>query len=129
MDKVALISFHTCPLAAPGEGKAGGMNVYVRELSRYLGGMGIRVDVFTRCHAGQEADIVELGSQARVVHLKGGPPRQGWVLCICIFLPSWTSFIVSVTRKVRIISWCTPIIGFRDGWGRRRPKAGERPTC
>ena len=88
MDKVALISFHTCPLAAPGEGKAGGMNVYVRELSRYLGGMGIRVDVFTRCHAGQEADIVELGSQARVVHLKGGPPEAG-LGSLYLYLPSF----------------------------------------
>lgn len=75
MDRVALISFHTCPLAAPGEGKAGGMNVYLKELSRHLGSMGIDVDVFTRCHSSQEADVVELGSRARLVHLKGGPPE------------------------------------------------------
>ena len=79
VDKVALISFHTCPLAQPGEGKAGGMNVYVRELSRCLGNLGIEVDMFTRCHdahQGSEAhhgDVVEMGSHSRVVHLKAGP--------------------------------------------------------
>ena len=73
VDKVALISFHTCPLVPPGDGKAGGMNVYVRELSKRLGSMGLQVDVFTRCHAKEQEDIVELGSHARVVHLKGGP--------------------------------------------------------
>ena len=36
--------------------------------------MGLRVDVFTRCHPNEQEDIVELGSNARVVHLKGGPP-------------------------------------------------------
>lgn len=48
--RVALISYHTCPLAAPGQGKAGGMNVHVRELARALGGRGVTVDVFTREH-------------------------------------------------------------------------------
>ena len=47
VSKVAVISLHTCPLAVLGEGKAGGMNVYVKELSRQLGGMGIEVDIFT----------------------------------------------------------------------------------
>ena len=75
VDSVALISFHTCPLASPGEGKAGGMNVYLRELSRHLGDMGTKIDMFTRCHADQDSDIVELGSHVRVIHLQGGPPR------------------------------------------------------
>ena len=72
-DRVALISFHTCPLAAPGTGKVGGMNVYVRELSRHLGRAGKKVDVFTRCHENQEADAGDLGSNVRLVHLDGGP--------------------------------------------------------
>ncbi len=48
--RVAFISFHASPLAAPGEGKAGGMNVYVRQLARALGNSGVAVDVFTREH-------------------------------------------------------------------------------
>ncbi len=41
MCKIAMISMHTCPLACPqallGGRETGGMNVYVRELSRELG--------------------------------------------------------------------------------------------
>ena len=46
--RVAMLSVHTCPLAALGGKETGGMNVYVRELSRELGLMGLEVDVFTR---------------------------------------------------------------------------------
>ena len=79
VDKVALISFHTCPMATLGEGKAGGMNVYVRELSKHLGSMGIDVDVFTRCHGAPKGrdshdnEIIDLGNHVRLVHLNGGP--------------------------------------------------------
>ena len=73
--RIALISFHACPNADLGEGKAGGMNVYVRELSRSLGALGLQIDIFTRCHEGQESDVVYLAEGARVVHLPGGPQR------------------------------------------------------
>ncbi len=75
VSKVAVISLHTCPLAVLGEGKAGGMNVYVKELSRQLGGMGIEVDIFTRCHSHSEGEAEELDTNVRVVHLKAGPPE------------------------------------------------------
>ena len=45
---IAMLSYHTCPLAALGGKNTGGMNVYVRELTRFLGRAGVRVDVFTR---------------------------------------------------------------------------------
>ena len=75
--KVAMVSFHTCPGLAPGAGKVGGMNVYVRELSRHLGVMGIEVDIFTRRHRGQDNDVVTLGDNVRLIHLDGGPPGAG----------------------------------------------------
>jgi len=45
---IAMISYHTCPLAVLGGKNTGGMNVYVRELTRFLGRVGVHVDVFTR---------------------------------------------------------------------------------
>ncbi len=75
VDRAALISLHTCPLAAPGQGKAGGMNVYLKELSQRLGGMGIKVDMFTRRHAGHDSDVLDLDDNVRLVHLDGGPPE------------------------------------------------------
>ena len=74
VDRLALISLHTCPLAAPGQGKAGGMNVYLKELSQRIGSMGVKVDMFTRRHPGHDADVVDLDDNVRLVHLDGGPP-------------------------------------------------------
>ena len=45
---VAMLSVHTCPLAALGGKETGGMNVYVRQVACELGRMGVHVDVFTR---------------------------------------------------------------------------------
>ncbi len=67
-----MISMHGCPLAKLGEKDAGGMNVYVRELSLALGRAGHSVDVFTRCQDYSTTQIVELGPGARVVHIEAG---------------------------------------------------------
>ena len=39
--RVAMISYHTCPLATLGGKDTGGMNVYVRDLTRELGRRGV----------------------------------------------------------------------------------------
>jgi D-inositol-3-phosphate glycosyltransferase len=72
-----MISMHTCPLACPqallGGRETGGMNVYVRELSRELGRRGKSVDVFTRFQDTETAQIEQFGYDARVIHLPAGP--------------------------------------------------------
>ena len=71
--RVALISYHTCPLAAPGQGKAGGMNVHVRELARAMGNLGVAVDVFTREHD-YRCDEAEANSEnVDYIHVPAGP--------------------------------------------------------
>jgi D-inositol-3-phosphate glycosyltransferase len=75
MLRVAMMSVHTCPLAPLGGWETGGMNVYVRELSRGLGRLGVEVDVFTRRQDPDVPTVVELGERARVVHVDAGPPR------------------------------------------------------
>ena len=57
------------------------MNVYVRELTRQLGQMGIHVDVFTRSQDDHVPHVLhELGYGNRVVHVPAGPehpiPKQ-----------------------------------------------------
>ena len=78
--RVAMLSVHTCPLAALGGKETGGMNVYVRELARELGRMGAAVDVFTRSQNPAIPRVVRLGETARVIHLPAGPqiplPRE-----------------------------------------------------
>lgn len=69
-----MISYHTCPLATLGGKDTGGMNVYVRELTRQLGKMGIHVDVFTRSQDDHVPHVLhELGYGNRVVHVPAGP--------------------------------------------------------
>ncbi|MGH7314124.1 MAG: glycosyltransferase, partial [Candidatus Rokuibacteriota bacterium] len=71
--RVAMLSVHTCPLAALGGKETGGMNVYVRELGRALGRMGLEVDVFTRSQNSAIPRVVDLGEGARVIHVAAGP--------------------------------------------------------
>ena len=71
--RVAVLSVHTCPLAVLGGKETGGMNVYVRELARELGRMGVAADVFTRSQNPAIPRVVALAPGARVVHLPAGP--------------------------------------------------------
>lgn len=72
--RVAMISYHTCPLATLGGKDTGGMNVYVRELTRYLGALDVHVDVFTRSQDEHVPHVLhDLGYGNRVVHVPAGP--------------------------------------------------------
>ncbi len=71
--RVATISVHTSPLDQPGTGDAGGMNVYVVELSRRLAAMGIEVDIFTRTTSSSLDPVVELAPGVTVRHITAGP--------------------------------------------------------
>ena len=69
-----MLSYHTCPLATLGGKDTGGMNVYVRELTRHLGAQGIHVDVFTRSQDEHVPHVLhDLGYGNRVVHVPAGP--------------------------------------------------------
>jgi len=71
-----MLSVHTCPLATLGGKETGGMNVYVRDLSRELSRRGIRVDVYTRSQDPTIPRISpELADNGRVIHVKAGPER------------------------------------------------------
>ncbi|MDP2718355.1 MAG: glycosyltransferase [Dehalococcoidia bacterium] len=48
--RVAMLCLHSCPLDVPGTRDSGGMNVYVEQLAKNLGKLGIHVDIFTRRH-------------------------------------------------------------------------------
>src|SRR5262245_27194353 len=74
IQRIAMLSVHTCPLAVLGGKKTGGMNVYVRELSREFGTRGIKVDVFTRSQDRCIPQVIHtLGDNVRVIHIPTGP--------------------------------------------------------
>ena len=70
---VAILSVHTCPLAALGGKETGGMNVYIREIARELARMNMRADIFTRSQNPSIPRVVTLAEGVRVVHLAAGP--------------------------------------------------------
>lgn len=73
--RLAVLSVHTSPLAQPGAGDGGGMNVYVRALASALARAGVECDVLTRRdHPGQPT-VVDIEPGFRVVHLDAGPPE------------------------------------------------------
>jgi D-inositol-3-phosphate glycosyltransferase len=69
-----MISYHTCPLATLGGKDTGGMNVYIRDLTRELGRRGVAVDVFTRSQDEHVPHVLhDLGYGNRIVHIPAGP--------------------------------------------------------
>ncbi len=71
--RVAYLSMHTSPLLQPGVGDAGGMNVYVHELSETMAARGVAVDVFTRRDRPDLPEVVEVSPGYRVHHVEAGP--------------------------------------------------------
>jgi D-inositol-3-phosphate glycosyltransferase len=75
MRRLAVLSLHTSPLAQPGTGDGGGMNVYVRELTAALARSGVACDVFTRAWSPDLPSVVEVEPGLRVHHVPAGPLR------------------------------------------------------
>src|SRR5579872_5031067 len=71
--RLAVLSLHTSPLAQPGTGDGGGMNVYVRELSSALARAGVACDVYTRRHDPTLPDTVFVEPGFEVHHITAGP--------------------------------------------------------
>jgi D-inositol-3-phosphate glycosyltransferase len=70
---VVYLSMHTCPLLPPGQGYAGGMNVYIDELSFTMAARGVAVTVFTRRTDAETDEVTEVAPGYRVVHVPAGP--------------------------------------------------------
>ena len=73
MADVAVLSLHTSPLAQPGSGDSGGMNVYVRELVGSLAQAGVGCNVYVRRWRDDLPEVVDVEPGFRVVHVPAGP--------------------------------------------------------
>ncbi len=67
-----MLSLHTSPLAQPGSGDSGGMNVYVRELAAALAHAGLDCVTYTRRTRDDQPDVVHVEPNHRVVHVDAG---------------------------------------------------------
>lgn len=71
--RVAVLSLHTSPLAQPGEGDSGGMNVYVREFASALAEAGVECRVYVRRWRRDLPAEVAVEPGFTVVHVPAGP--------------------------------------------------------
>jgi D-inositol-3-phosphate glycosyltransferase len=74
MCNIAVVSVHTSPLSRPGTRDSGGMNVYIRELSRQLCNRAHTMDVFTRRTDPDSPQVIEIDERTRVIQIEAGPP-------------------------------------------------------
>jgi D-inositol-3-phosphate glycosyltransferase len=72
VQRVAVISLHTSPLAQPGAGDSGGMNVYVRELVSSLAQGGVDCTTYTRADRPGLPEVVQIEPGHRVIHVHAG---------------------------------------------------------
>lgn len=94
MLRIAMLSYHTCPLATLGGKDTGGMNVYVRDLTCELGRMGIHADVFTRSQDEHVPHVLhDLGYGNRVVHIPAGPEEPKSKSDIARYVPEFVEGI------------------------------------
>lgn len=98
--RIALLSYHTCPLATLGGKDAGGMNVYVRDLARSLGREGIHLDVFTRSQDEHVPHVLhDLGFGNRVAHIPAGPEHPIPKNELVNYIPEFVENILEFSRN------------------------------
>ena len=100
MLRIAMLSYHTCPLATLGGKDTGGMNVYVRDLTCELGRLGVHVDVFTRSQDEHVPHVLhDLGYGNRVVHITAGPEEPKSKSDIAKYIPEFAEGIIQFAEE------------------------------
>lgn len=87
--RIAMISAHSCPVGTLGTKDTGGMSVYIVELARELGKLGHTVDAYTRVHDPTDPIVVELGHNARLIHIEAGEMEEIHKLAVYSHLPDF----------------------------------------
>jgi len=71
--RIALLSMHSCPWSKPGGRYTGGMNIYIQNLSREMGKLGVATDIFTCSHEGDElCGYNGPADNVRLIHINAG---------------------------------------------------------
>lgn len=114
----ALISVHGDPTAEIGKERAGGQNVYVRELGLALAKRGCQVDMFTRREYPDQEEIVELAPGCRTIRLNAGPAefitRNDLFEYLPEFVEAWLNFQQRTGRSYTLIHtnyWLSAWVG------------------
>lgn len=119
MRHLAVISLHTSPLAQPGTGDGGGMNVYVRELTSALARQGAECEVYTRRDDPGLPRTVQVEPGLRVHHLPVGPAGPLAKEALVPLVDAFTSAVLDdladrePVEAVHANYWLSGLVGHR----------------
>jgi D-inositol-3-phosphate glycosyltransferase len=110
--RVALISLHTSPLAQPGSGDAGGMNVYLVGLAEALAEAGAEVELITRDAGEGRADARTPGG-VPVRFLRAGPRASVPKGELPALVPEFAASVARLSRFDAVHShyWLSGLVG------------------
>ena len=117
--RICVISFHSSPFSPIGGDGAGGMNVYLKELSSALSRCPqTRIDIFTRARGTHHQEVKSVAPNVRVIHLPAGPSRSVDRRLLFQHLPEFTenlkSFIDQNNERYDIVYshyWLSGFVG------------------
>ncbi len=108
LKRLAVISYHTCPLSDEEGKEVGGMNVYVLELAKALAKKGYVLDLYTRSQDDSRPKIVDVAKNLRVIHIPAGEeiplPKKELGNYIQEFLLNFYAFVESEELKYDVVS-------------------------
>jgi len=97
--RIAMLSVHSCPMGNLGAKDTGGMSVYVREMAQELGKQGVLVDIYTRIHDTRDKQILELGQNTRLIHLRAGEDEDIHKLAVYCYLPNFACNVENFRKQ------------------------------
>ena len=100
MSRLAILSMHTSPLAQPGTGDGGGMNVYVREMASALARAGSHCDVFTRADDASLPASVTVEPGFVVHHVTAGPMEPVAKERLDLVVPEFTDRVLGAMTTI-----------------------------
>ena len=122
--RIAMLSVHTCPLATLGGKETGGMNVYVRELTRELARRGVTADVFTRSQNPHLPHVMHnLGETGRVIHIPTGPEEPYNKNLVFDHLPEFVDNVLQFAQREGITYDLIHSHYWLSGWAARDLRA------
>jgi len=100
--KIAVISYHTCPLSDSEGEETGGLNVYVLELCKQLAKIGYIIDIFTRSQDRANQRIVNVQDNLRVIHIVAGKKEKIEKKKLILYIPEFLTNMYNFMNKSKV---------------------------
>lgn len=96
--RIAVVGVHSCPFRPTGELNSGGMNVYLKEMTRHMSQIAAHIDIFTMTHPGALPPVENILPNVRIIHL-AGIPQDVSKNDLYQHLPTFTDALLKFTQN------------------------------